>query len=193
MKVRTVTQNDYENIVKLENEIWGNEAASYDVIKSRHDVFPEGSLVVVDDDKIVGYAAVQKVTRACGDSWFKQTDDGYIKSTHDEIGHILYGIGMSGNKFGVSELIIDYAHKAFISSGICYMLVLGSRLPGFRAWTNRTGNGITEYIKARRPDGLSVDPELRLYQKHGFEVLFEIESYFPCKDSLDYGALIVKR
>ncbi len=73
------------------------------------------------------------------------------------------------------------------------MLVLGIRLLGFSTWTNRTVNGITDYIKARRQNGWSVDPEPRLYQKNGFEVVFEIESYFPCKDSLDYGALIVKR
>ncbi|SHO55202.1 hypothetical protein [Vibrio quintilis] len=194
MKVRDMIESDYESVVELEQKVWGREGASYEIIRSRHQIFPEGSVVVTnDDEQIVGYAAVQRVTRACNDSWYIQTDNGYITHTHNEKGHILYGIGMSGDSYGVSDLIIEYVYHKFIVSGLCYMLVLGSRVPGFASWQHRTGGNITDYIKSRRQNGYSIDPELMLYQKHGFELLFEIEDYFPCQDSLDYGALIIKR
>ncbi|WCE32038.1 hypothetical protein [Vibrio sp. SCSIO 43137] len=194
MKVRTVKEQDYQEIADLEVTVWGEEGASYDIIRSRHEIFPEGSFVVEEEDgTIVGYAAVQRVNRASDDTWFEQTDSGYIKESHVPDGHILYGIGMAGLKHGVADLIIKYAHDYFIASGICYMLVLGSRVPGFAAWTRKTGLGIKEYITTRRPDGYSIDPELMLYQKHGFEILCEMHHYFPCEDSLDYGALIIKK
>lgn len=194
MKVRTVSENDYQGIAKLELDVWGQEAATLHVIKSRHQVFPEGSLIVEDDEgKIVGYVALQKVNLATSESWFKQTDNGYIQASHRANGHILYGIGMSGSKYGVGELIINYAFKHFITSGICYMVVLGTRLPGFAKWHRKNKMDIKEYLNRRRHDGYSIDPELKMYQKHGFEVLHELREYFPCKESLNYGALIVKK
>lgn len=194
MKVRQVKKEDYEGIAKLEEIVWGEGAASVNVIESRHSVFPEGSIVVVDrNNVIVGYAAVQRVNRVCADSWFEQTDNGFIRSTHSANGHIVYGIGMSGNRYGVSDLLIDHVYQKFISSGECYMIALGSRLPGFSAWKDKSKHNIKEYIQSRREDGYSIDPELLLYQKHGFEVLFEIPNYFPCDESLGYGSLIVRR
>lgn len=192
MKVRTATKNDYENIAKLEQKVWGDGAASYDIIRTRHEIFPSGSIVVVDkNEAIVGYAAVQRVNRACCDSWHIQTGNGDTKSTHTDKGHILYGIGMAGASFGVAEIIIEYVYKTFIESGVCYMLVLGSRVPGFAKWQAKNKQGIKKYIQTRRKDGYSIDPELMLYQKNGFEVLCEIDNYFPCQDSLNYGALII--
>ena len=193
MKVRTATKNDYKNIALLEKKVWGDGAASYDIIRARHETFPEGSIVALDDNNvIVGYAAVQRVSRACCDSWYIQTGNGDTKSTHNNHGHILYGIGMAGASFGVAEIIIEYAYNTFIASGICYMLVLGSRVPGFSKWQKKSQRGIKEYIQTRRKDGYSIDPELMLYQRNGFELLCEIDNYFPCQDSLNYGVLIVK-
>lgn len=193
MKVRTVRENDYESIAQLEQKVWGAGAASYDTVRTRHQIFPMGSVVAIDNNGvIVGYAAVQRVNRACCDSWFVQTGNGDTKSTHNDRGHILYGIGMAGTSFGVAEMIIEYVYKTFIASKICYMLVLGSRVPGFSKWQGKNKRGIKEYIKTRRKDGYSIDPELMLYQKNGFEVLCEIDNYFPCEDSLNYGALIIK-
>lgn len=194
MKVRTATKNDYKNIALLEQKVWGDGAASYDTIRTRHEIFPSGSIVVVDQNEtIVGYGAAQRVDRICCDSWQIQTGNGKTKSTHRKNGHILYGIGMAGASFGVAEMILDYAHKTFIASGICYMMMLGSRVPGFAKWQEKNKLGIKEYIQARRKDGYSIDPELMLYQKNGFEILCEIDGYFPCQDSLNYGALIIKR
>ncbi|TKB56132.1 hypothetical protein [Ferrimonas aestuarii] len=193
MHVRQVTEQDLKAIERLEISVWGDEAANIDLIYSRFEIFPEGSLVVEDKGEIVGYSAIQRVKRICSDDWFEQTDNGYIKHSHDDQGHIIYGIGMSGTKHGVSELLINYVYDTFIASGMCYLIALGSRLPGFKEWSKRTNKGIKDYIKTRKVDGLSIDPELRLYQKHGFEVLFEIPDYFPCQDSNNYGAMIIKK
>jgi ribosomal protein S18 acetylase RimI-like enzyme len=194
MEAREVNKNDYYDIAQLEIERWGSEAASIEMIKSRHEIFPRGSIVVENDDgKIVGYGIVQKVSRICNDSWYVQTDDGSIKATHTDKGHILYGVGMSGRENGVSDLLIDYAYKTFIEPGECYMLALGSRVPGFRVWDKKTAKGIIDYIHTRNSDGHSIDPELKLFQKHGFELLYEIDGYFPCEKSLDFGAMVVLR
>ncbi|RBO82540.1 hypothetical protein [Marinomonas aquiplantarum] len=193
MKIELLKPCHFKAVESLETNVWGSEGADLSIIKSRYKTFPEGNVIVIHQEKIVGYAAVQRVSRMSCHNWDIQTDNGFIKRTHKPDGHIIYGIGMSGVKNGVSNLIIDYFYDKFISSGTCYMLALGSRVPGFKGWKFKTGGDITQYINSRRKNGFSLDPELYLYQKNGFEVLCEMENYFPCVDSENNGALIIRR
>ena len=193
MNVLKMSSSNFLEVYDLEMKVWGDNGASLDMIKMRYDIFPEGCIIVTDNDEIVGYASLQKVSRMSCQSWNKQTDYGYIKNTHNDSGHIIYGVGMSGKKNGVSDLIINYAYDRFIKSRECYMIALGSRLPGFSSWKIKNNGDIDTYIRLRRKNGFSVDPELFLYQKHGFEILCEMEDYFPCKESLNYGALVIRR
>ncbi|NLS14452.1 hypothetical protein HGP28_16400 [Vibrio sp. SM6] len=191
MIVREMTLDDYAAVEALEQRVWGEEAATVEMIGSRHNIFPQGSVVAVDEEgNIVGYAAVQRVNCVGAESWDAITDYGSIRQSHRDNGHILYGIGMSGEKFGVAESVIAYFHKRFIESGICYMLMLGSRVPGYKKWYERHAGSIRDYIDRRSSDGYSIDGELKLYQKHGFEIILAIKDYFPCDKSLNYGALI---
>ncbi|MGL6316946.1 hypothetical protein [Vibrio sp. WXL103] len=193
MKIRPMTTDHYQSVHELEKRVWGEEAASPEMIRARHSTFPEGSVIVTDlNEKIVGYAAGQKLNYISGNTWCDITDDGCIVNTHCEDGHLLYGICLSGEKYGVAQLVLDYVHQKFIKSGECKAFVLGSRLPGFRKWHLKSKGNIDEYLNAKRADGLSIDPELRLYQKEGFWLIKSIDDYFPCEDSGNYGALITK-
>lgn len=193
MKVMQLTSNYIKDVVELEQRVWGDEGATEEFVMSRFETFPRGSVIVLDDnDKVVGYAAVQKVSYVCGESWYQQTDNGLSVATHDPDGHILYGIGMAGEQCGAGALMIDFVYNTFIKNGECAMLALGSRVPGYKKWFGKTGKSIRSYINQRRSDGYSIDPELHLYQKNGFHILYEIPEYFRCEQSLDNGAMIVK-
>ncbi|TMP81610.1 hypothetical protein CWB73_06895 [Pseudoalteromonas phenolica] len=193
MIVRTMNLEDIKKVREVELAAWGEEAATDEQITQRSLTFPMGSVVVEDENGvIVGYAASQLVDHISTKSWAKQTDNGFITKTHRPDGQLAYGVSMSGVKNGVGAAVISYYHDIYIKSGLCSILCLGSRLPGFQAWHNRTKKDIKSYL-SDQVGGLSRDPELRLYQKNGFQFLWAINGYFSDAKSLDYGALIVRK
>ena len=97
-----------------------------------------------------------------------------------------------GARYGVGGMVIDYYYHAFIKTGKCSLLCLGSRLPGFSKWSASNNQDIKNYLSINH-NGFSRDPELRLYQKNGFQLLWSIDGYYPDEDSLNYGAMIVRR
>ena len=195
--IRTMKTEDISQVQKIEQIAWGDAAATVDQIKQRSSVFPEGSIVAEDDKvKIIGYASAQLVQSISTKSWEQQTDNGYITNTHDPDGQIAYGVGMSalpeGAHYGGGAHVIAHYHDIFIKSKRCSILCLGSRLPGFERWNKKHQGDIKMYL-TQNSGSYSQDPELRLYQKNGFQLLWEIPNYFDDPSSLDYGAMIVRR
>lgn len=195
--IRTMTENDIDTVVLIEQIAWGEAAASKEQIQQRFSVFPEGSVVAENEDgKLIGYASSQLVAQISTKSWNEQTDNGYITNTHVPNGQIAYGVSMSAlpeaASYGVGAHVINHYHDIYIKSQRCSVLCLGSRLPGFRRWREKYQSDIKAYL-IQESGGLSKDPELRLYQKNGFQLLWEIPEYFDDPDSLDYGAMITRR
>ncbi len=197
MQVRTMNNDDISQVEAIEQVAWGDSAATIEQIRQRLHTFPMGSIVAeTGSNKLVGYASAQLVDQISTKSWAKQTNDGTITSTHKPNGQIAYGVSMSalpeGAKYGVGASVIAHYYDIFINSGLCSILCLGSRLPGFQKWHEKTNGDIKCYLN-QEIGGLSRDPELRLYQKNGFQLLWEIEGYYPDQQSLDFGAMIVRR
>ncbi len=195
--IRTIKPADIKQVAHIERIAWGNSAASIEQIRQRAFVFPEGSIVAENEQgKIIGYASSQLVNTISTKSWAEQTDNGFITKTHQPDGQIAYGVSMSalpeGANYGVSANVIAYYHDIYIKSERCSTLCLGSRLPGFKIWHQKTQGDIKAYL-VETPSGYSRDPELRLYQKNGFQLLWEIPYYFTDSDSFDYGAMIARR
>lgn len=195
--IRTMKAEDVNQVLEIEQVAWGKAAATVDQIKQRSSVFPEGSIVAEDENgKIIGYASAQLVQSISTKSWDKQTDNGYITNTHYPDGQIAYGVGMSalpeGAHYGVGAHVIAHYHDIFIKTKRCSILCLGSRLPGFKRWHKKNHGDIKMYL-AQESGRYSQDPELRLYQRNGFKLLWEVSNYFNDPDSLDYGAIIIRR
>ena len=188
-----MNKNDIPAVAKVERLAWGDEAASVEQITQRLATFSAGSIVAINQqEQIVGYAAAQLVNQISTSSWAKQTGDGTIANTHKANGQFVYGVSMSGIQNGVSTAVIEYYYNIFISSGQCNFLCLGSRLPGFQKWYNETGGDIKTYLRKQKK-GFHRDPELKLYQKLGFEFMWEMPEYFPDPKSLNWGAFIIMR
>lgn len=195
--IRNMKPEDINQVVQVEQTAWGDAAATIEQINQRASIFPEGSIVAENPQgKIIGYASAQLVNSISTKSWEQQTDNGFITNTHDPDGKIAYGVGMSalpeGANYGVGAHVITHYHDIFIKSKRCSILSLGSRLPGFKRWHEKNRGDIKTYL-AQNHGAYSHDPELRLYQKNGFQLLWEIPGYFSDPDSLDYGAMIVRR
>jgi len=188
---------DIEAVANIERVAWGESAATLEQISMRARTFAEGSIVAQDaTGKLVGYASSQLVDQISTKTWAAQTDEGTISSTHTPSGSIAYGVSMSAlpeaANYSIGSLIIRHYHQIYIASGRCSLLCLGSRLPGFKRWHRETQGTIKKYL-AQTFNGYSRDPELRLYQKNGFQLLWEIEDYYPDEDSRNFGAMIVQR
>jgi hypothetical protein len=197
MIIRKMNEQDIEGVAAIEAVAWGESAATLDQICDRMKVFPEGSIVAqTSEGKLIGYASSQLVNQISNKSWDMQTDNGSIKATHLDDGTIAYGVSMSalpeGAKYSVGAAIIQHYYDIFIKSKRCSVLCLGSRLPGFHRWKQENNGDIKQYL-AQSFGGFSRDPELRLYQKNGFQLLWEIPGYYPDVDSQNYGAMIVQR
>ncbi|MEH6444295.1 MAG: hypothetical protein V7784_10380 [Oceanospirillaceae bacterium] len=197
MIIRTMTEQDIEKVNAIEKTAWGDSAATFNQIRERMEIFPEGSIVAeIKTGKLIGYASSQLVNQISNKSWAAQTDNGTIKQTHLDGGSIAYGVSMSalpeGAKYSVGAAIIQHYYNIFIKSKRCSVLCLGSRLPGFNRWQLENKGDIKQYLE-QSFGGYSRDPELRLYQKNGFQLLWEISNYYPDTASQDYGAMIVQR
>lgn len=197
MQILPIEDKDVSEVAGLEAEVWGAAAASADQIRGRVVIFREGSLIArLTDGRIAGYVVVQRVDHISTGSWVQQTDDGRIAATHRPEGRLIYGVNLSvlpeGARYGVSGALIEHCYQVFVAKGPCMAICLGSRLPGFARWARSNGRDIRGYL-ARRTSNFTSDPELRIYEKNGFRLLWEMEDYFEDPDSLNYGAMIMRR
>ena len=179
MHIRQFQEKDLNAVCEIETIAWGNEgAASAEQIMTRARICPEGSIVAEHlNGEVVGYAAAQRVEQLSTASWDQVTDGGCLRRSHIAGGPIAFGVGMSvlpsAARFGVSGAIIRSYAQVFVRDGGCHLLALGSRLPGHRRWRQQFGGTIRQYLDLQRK-GFSVDPELCLYEKAGFRLMWPV-------------------
>lgn len=195
MLIRQFQEKDLNAVCEIERIAWGSEgAAKAEQILNRARICPEGSIVAEHlNGEVVGYAAAQRVARLSTASWDEVTDNGHLQRSHVANGPIAFGVGMSvlpsAARFGVSGAIIRTYAQTFVRDGGCHLLALGSRLPGFRRWRQQYGGSVQQYLDLQRK-GFSVDPELCLYEKAGFRLMWPVAQYYPDPESENWGAII---
>ena len=185
------TVDHIEGMVNLEKEVWGEEGASADQLRSRIKKFPEGNPIILLGDEVIACGCFQY----CDDlsqkediTWSSVTGDGNM--SHQEDGACIYGINLTaGNKLAKifpGSLILEYA-VAVLYTEAKEKFFLGSRIPGLaKALSKKENSGmsVNDYIQSNK------DPELRFYLSQGFEICMVMADYFPDPKSLNYGVLI---
>lgn len=196
VKIRKAKIDDIPQILKVEKAAWGSErAATFEMFQSRIETFPEGTLVAILENKIVGVVATEIVNYDLKKgflTWYEVTDNGFIKKTHNPKGDTLYGVDLSvdpsyqnrgvGKKLmiAIGKLIIGYNLKRGL---------LGARIPQYHQFANRIN--VKEYVNLReKKDEILPDPELIFYQKLGLKILGVVPNYFKDPESLNYGVLM---
>ncbi len=195
---RSARMDDVEQIIALENSVWGDGAANRDQIVSRIKTFPGGSIVAVYNKQIVGYVVfeyVDNITDGLNFSWKDVTDNGLIAKSHKPKGKYIFGINLTADQsmsvrhFGFAltlQVWIDAILKN--KKGV----FLGSRVPGFAKYKEKNPETtIEQYVFLKRHDR-PIDPELRLYDKDGLKPVRVLVEYFPDPPSLNYGVLIYR-
>jgi ribosomal protein S18 acetylase RimI-like enzyme len=193
---RDATEEDIDEIISLEKEIWGEEGADERKIRSRMEVFPQGNLVAECNRAVVSYLAFQYVNdkrRSGNFTWTQVTDDGTICNSHIKNGNYAYGINLTvGRKaqcLNLGEALLYYGIGGLIRDNIKGSF-LGSRMPGFKSYLRKHPKiGADEYIRLKWK-GKARDPEIRLYESLGFQVLRVLPNYFPDPESMNFGVLL---
>lgn len=195
MKTRTIRPTDIQAVADVEDIAWGANAASIETIIRRAEVFERGSIVVLEGEQIVGYAASQLTDHISTADWATQTDNGQIATTHKPEGRVAYGVSMSARPGvsgkGVAHHVVAYYADLYLGSG-CSAMCVGSRVPGFAKWKEARPNGTLKAYLATGDDGRPRDPELRLYAANGFNLLWEMPGYYPDEKSGGHGAMLFR-
>jgi ribosomal protein S18 acetylase RimI-like enzyme len=196
MIIQHVEDHDIPELAALEAATWGEAGAGAETIRTRAEIFRDGSLIArLPSGSIGGYVVVQRVDSISTASWSVQTDNGGITRTHCPSGRLLYGVNLSvlpeGARHGVSRALIEHCYRVFVASGACAGICLGSRVPGFARWARANDPKIGSYL-ALRSRGLSFDPEIRIYEKNGFRILWELRDYFEDPASLNFGVMLLR-
>lgn len=199
IKIRQAEASDLNEIISVEKEVWGERAATKEQFESRLKTFPEGVLIALKNNKIIGVIAIQKVN--CSDifnngslNWYEVTDNGFIKNSHNPSGDSIYGVDLSvlasaPRKTGTR--LLENIGRFCIVHNLKYGL-LGGRILFYHKFSNKMS--VEEYIQAtvKTKNGIRpLDPEINFYKKAGLRIKKIIPNYFNDPESLNYGVLLV--
>ena len=96
VEMRNLRMEDYDQLAKSFRRIYGDSDVfwTHEQIKKLITIFPEGQVVIIADDKIVGCALsiIVDYSMVQGDHTYAQVTGNETFNTHNPKGNILYGI-----------------------------------------------------------------------------------------------------
>lgn len=197
IEIKNAHIKDLDLIVRLENSIWPEGTrATADKFKKRLEIFPKGFFLASKNGSLIGASTSEVIyydPKNPPRSWEEITDRGYIEKTHNPQGNALYvvSVGAISRSGGGSALLT--AQKELVRNLNLRFLVLGARIPGYNDYcVNNKEINIEDYVKLKRKDNESLDPELRFYTRNGLSLHKIIPDYMEDdKESRNYGAIMV--
>ena len=189
--------NDVEEMLRLERRVWPPQIqASHAAFQSRLNRFPAGVVGAYARNQLVGLSTSMIITWSPDlslESWEAVTDNGSINN-HQDGGDSLYIVSIRAERSpdmpGVGAALIQEQISLGRRLGLT-QLVLGSRVPGFRAWRESRGGAIDEYISKTDDRGHSIDPLIRFFSRQGLTVQRIVSDYMESDhESLNYGVIM---
>jgi predicted amidohydrolase/ribosomal protein S18 acetylase RimI-like enzyme len=194
--VRNATLKDVEQIVDLSARIYDTPYAP-DILRGQIRNYPEGTFVVLYEDKVIGYCATMRVTEKQAlrpHTWWEITAGGFC-STHKPEGEWLYGV----------EVMVDQNYRGLRIGERLYRerrnlcqyyhlkgVAFGGRLPLLSRRIRQTKT-VEEYIEQVQVKKIK-DPVLGFQLRQGFEVHGVLLDYLPeDRESLGHAAHMIWR
>ena len=188
-ELRLSMQHAYKDVdMEMEEPYWGEKD-----IKRLLKIFPEGQLVILVDDKVVGSALslIVDYKKATSNHTYEKITGNYTFDTHDYDGEVLYGI----------DIFIDPAYRGLrlgrrlydARKELCEQLNLKSiifagRMPNFNDYAHEFSP--KEYIDKVRLKEIH-DPVLSFQLSNEFHVIKVMRNYLEGdKNSQDYAVLM---
>ncbi|MEN7547420.1 bifunctional GNAT family N-acetyltransferase/carbon-nitrogen hydrolase family protein [Rapidithrix thailandica] len=194
--LRNLQLSDYWELKHSMMEAYGDIEEAY--WKEHHidkllDIFPEGQIAILADDKIVGSALsiIVDYDKFGDRHTYKQITDNYNFGTHDPKGDVLYGIDVfvhpeyRGLRLG--RRLYD-ARKEICENLNLKSIIIGGRLPNY----HKVAEDLTpkEYIQKVKTKEL-YDPVLSFQLANDFYIKRILKGYLKGDhESLEYAALM---
>jgi len=190
--IRSATVEDLEGIYKLVEKVYPvMPPYPIDMLRGQINSYPEGHMVAVFNNTIVGYSASVRISgKKClkPHTWREITGGGY-GSTHDPEGDYLYGYEVCvdpeirGYKIGQRFYNERKKIAAYLRlKGIAF----AGRIPNLHKKMKEVGT-VDKYLEMVQQKKIK-DPVLGFQLRNGFEILGYFQNYLPYdKESMGYA------
>lgn len=192
LEIRNALPSDVRAILRLIQRAYpGLPNYSPATVRGQINNFPEGAFVALYDNKVVGYCATMRVSKAMAFSphdWEEITANGF-GTRHSPVGEWLYGYEMCVDPrqrgLRIGQRLYD-ERKELVEQLDLHGIVIGGRLPGY-ARAKRRVDGPEDYL-ARVAAGKLRDPVITFQLKNGFEPIGILKNYLPEDKASDGNA-----
>ncbi|MVO09555.1 GNAT family N-acetyltransferase [Flavobacterium sp. TP390] len=196
VELRNLQIKDYKELKKSMIEAYPEMVDSYwneNHIKKLLKIFPEGQLVIVADDVVVGSALSILVTEdfAFNTKTYKDITGNYTFKTHDEDGDVLYGIDVFINPnyrgLRLGRRLYD-ARKELCEQLNLRSIVFAGRIPNYGKYAKEiTPKKYLEKVKKKE----IYDPVLSFQLSNDFHEVRVLKNYLEGdKESQEYAVLL---
>ena len=183
VELRNLRMEDYDQLAKSFRRIYANHDVfwTHKQIKKLITIFPEGQVVIIADDKIVGCALsiIVDYNMVQGDHTYAQVTGNETFDTHNPNGNILYGIEVfihpdyRGLRLG--RRMYEY-RKELCEKLNLKAIMFGGRIPNYHKYADKMRP--KEYIEKVRSREI-YDPVLNFQLSNDFHVRRVIRNYLP--------------
>ncbi|MCI6102888.1 MAG: bifunctional GNAT family N-acetyltransferase/carbon-nitrogen hydrolase family protein [Bacteroidales bacterium] len=196
VELRNLHMEDYDQLAGSFKRIYGNSDVfwTHKQIKKLIDIFPEGQVVVIADNQIVGCALsiIVDYDMVKGDHTYAQVTGNETFNTHNPQGNILYGIevfihpGYRGLRLG--RRMYEY-RKELCEKLNLKAIMFGGRIPNYHKYADKMRP--KEYIEKVRSREI-YDPVLNFQLSNDLHVRSIIRNYLPNDDESKHYACLLQ-
>ena len=194
--IRNLQMEDYEQLSQSFTRVYADGSDviwTREQIKKLIDIFPEGQIVTVVDDKIVGCALslIVDYNLVKNDHTYAQVTGNETFSTHNPHGNILYGIEVfihpQYRGLRLARRMYEY-RKDLCESLNLKAIMFGGRIPNYHKYADKLRP--KEYINKVRQKEI-FDPVLTFQLSNDFHVRKVMRNYLPNdEESKHYACLL---
>ena len=194
--LRNLRMEDYDQLAKSFKRIYADSDVFWtkEQIKKLITIFPEGQVVIIVDDKIVGCALsiIVNYNMVKGDHTYAQVTGNETFNTHDPNGNILYGIEVfihpDYRGLRLARRMYEY-RKELCEKLNLKAIMFGGRIPNYHKYADKMRP--KEYIEHVRNREI-YDPVLTFQLSNDFHVRRVIRNYLPSDEESEHCATLLQ-
>ncbi|MDQ1296026.1 MAG: hypothetical protein QG611_4 [Bacteroidota bacterium] len=194
IKVRLITQGDYEKVVQLQLRCFQNmKPWKKEQFNKIIETYPDGQVCIDYGGKIIASSCsliIDSNKYSETSSWHEYTDNGYIQN-HEPDGDTLYGMEIMVDpdyrNMKLSRRLYDWRKRMTVTKNL-KRIAIGGRLPNYHLYHDKMD--VYEYVSAVT-DKKIFDPVLTAQLANGFSLKKILPDYLPNdKESCGYATYL---